>query len=438
MTYQFTRDTTKPLRIAYVLKRFPRLSETFILNEMLELERQGVEIEVFSLFRPPDEQKHALLSQLRARVTYLPTSSGVEALTVKQTIDGLAPEKMAFTEATGDYAFDDAMPGRNGTETAALILKGSALAMLARARNLGHLHAHFGSDAATVAMLASRLSNLPFSFTAHAKDIYHTYTDIETDKKMRRAKIAEATFVATVSDFNRKHLIGIAGKSAAAKIHRLYNGIDLTRFSHSTASRELATILSVGRLVEKKGLSDLIEACRLLRNQGANFRCHIVGDGPLETLLTAQISQAGLENEVWLLGPRPQEELVGLMREATMFVLPCIVTESGDRDGLPTVLLEALASGLPSISTTVSGVPEIIEHGKSGLLVEQFSPVQLADAMASLLASSILRESLATRGRRKAERDFDLVKNVGTLRGYFERSIAKSSGGLIASSLRVS
>lgn len=438
MTYQFTRETTKPLRVGYVLKRFPRLSETFVLNEMLELERQGVEIEVFALSRPLEEQKHALLSQLKARVTYLPSSSGVQTLTVKQSIDGQAPEKISFTEATGDYIFDDAMPGCSGAETAALVLKASALAMLAKARGISHLHAHFASDATTVAMLASRLSNLPFSFTAHAKDIYHTYTDIETDKKMRCAKIAEASFVATVSDFNRKHLIEMAGRNAAAKIHRLYNGIDLTRFSHSAAGREPATILSVGRLVEKKGLSDLIEACRLLRNQRTRFRCHIVGGGPLEAQLTAQISQAGLENEVELLGARPQEELVLLMRQATMFVLPCVVTESGDRDGLPTVLLEALASGLPSISTTVSGVPEIIEHGKSGLLVEQFSPAQLAEAIASLLASPSLRESLATRGRRKAEREFDLVKNAKTLRGYFARSIAKSSGGFVANSLRVS
>jgi colanic acid/amylovoran biosynthesis glycosyltransferase len=437
MTFQFRRNPAQPIRVGYVLKRFPRLSETFILNEMLELERQGVEIEVFSLFRPPDERKHALLSQLRARVTYLPSSARVETIAVKRSVEGLAPVQMTLANAIGCSAFDDVMPGRSGAETAALVVKGSVVAMLARTHNLDHLHAHFGSDATTVALMASRLSNLSFSFTAHAKDIYHTYIDAATDKKMRCAKITEASFVVTVSDFNRRHLVEMAGKSTAEKVHQLYNGVDLARFNYSTKSRVTATILSVGRLVEKKGYSDLIEACHLLHNSGVRFKCHIVGDGPLGAELSQQIMRAGLENNVRLLGARSQEELILMMREAMLFVLPCVVTESGDRDGLPTVLLEALASGLPSISTLVSGVPEIIEHGKSGLLVEPTAPAQLAEAIKNLLEHAELRQNFAEQGRQKAERDFDLVKNVGTLRGYFERSIAASSGGLIASSLRV-
>jgi glycosyltransferase involved in cell wall biosynthesis len=414
------------------------LSETFILNEVLELERQGAQIEIFSLLHPPEETRHALLSQLRARVTYLPSISAAQALTVKQLANGGELEKIPLTDATGSYMFDDTIPGRNSAETAALVLKGGTLAMLARARRIAHLHAHFGSDATTVAMLASRLSGIPFSFTAHAKDIYHTYVDAESDKRMRCAKIAEASLVVTVSDFNRKHLIGIAGKGAAYKIRRLYNGIDLTRFKYVTGGRDPSTILSVGRLVEKKGFSDLIEACRLLRDRGISMRCHIVGDGPLGEQLAQKIVQADLQNEVLLLGSQPQEKLLSLMGKATICVLPCIVTQTGDRDGLPTVLLEALASGLPSISTTVSGVPEIIESGKSGLLVDPASPAQLADAMATLLASPTMREKLAYQGRRKAERDFDLVRNVGTLRGRFAASITKSLGGYGEGCLRVS
>jgi glycosyltransferase involved in cell wall biosynthesis len=371
-------------------------------------------------------------------VTYLPSSSAVQALTVRQQVNGGELTKTLLTDATGAYAFDDALAVRGSTETAALVLKASSLAMLAKARRIDHLHAHFGSDATTAAMLASRLTGIPFSFTAHAKDIYHTYVDAESDQRMRFAKIREASFVVTVSDFNRKHLVEIAGIGAAHKIRRLYNGIDLTRFLHTSGDRDPSTILSVGRLVEKKGLSHLIEACNLLRARGISVYCQIVGDGPLREQLAGEIARAGLQKEVLLLGSRPQEELVALMRTATICVLPCMITDSGDRDGLPTVLLEALASGLPSISTTVAGIPEIIEHDKTGLLVEPASPAQLAGAIATLLASPAKRESFARNGRRKAERDFDLVKNTQALRGYFAGSITNPLGGFCEDRLRVS
>jgi glycosyltransferase involved in cell wall biosynthesis len=425
------------LRVGYVLKRFPRFSETFILNEMLELERQGVEVEVFSLLRPPEESKHALLSQLKARVVYLPSGSAVDALTVKQGFADGAVERIPLANAADGRTFDDSMPRKGGRDASALVMKSGALALIAKARGHRHLHAHFGSDAATVAMLASRLSGIRYSFTAHAKDIYHTYIDEESDRRMRRAKIAEAAFVATVSDFNRKHLIGIAGTLAAPKIRRLYNGIDLNRFVYSPRGRDPATILSTGRLVEKKGFADLIAACARLRDWQAEFKCIIVGDGPLRGSLARQISESQLDQHVLLVGPKPQEDLIKLMRQATVFVLPCIVTESGDRDGLPTVLLEALASGLPAISTEVSGVPEIIEHGKTGLIAHQSAPEETAAAIAALLNSPSFRQRVAEAGRKKAEADFDLAKNVGVLRQYFEASALSDQGGVDEHRLRV-
>jgi colanic acid/amylovoran biosynthesis glycosyltransferase len=420
MTKMTILPRRRPLRIGYVLKRFPRLSETFILNELLELERQGTEIEIFSLLRPPKEIRHALLSQLKARITYLPSESAVDGLVVRQPGEAGELHKHKLSDLTGDFLFDGAMPGRTGADNASLVLKAAAVALLSKARGLEHLHAHFGSDATTVAMLAGRLSGLTYSFTAHARDIYHTYIDPETDDRMRRAKIAEAAFVATVSDFNRRHLIGVACAIHASKIYRLYNGIDLNRFQPSQAARDSKAILSVGRLIEKKGFADLIEACRLLRLTKTDFHCTIIGEGPLKPQLEAQIADAGLGGCVELAGPRPQEELLTMMQSAGILILPCIVTESGDRDGLPTVLLEALACGLPSISTTVTGVPEIIEHGKTGLLVKPGAPEELAQAIRALLASPEDRERFAAAGRKKAERDFDVGKNAGRLHLLFE------------------
>ncbi|MGI9405118.1 MAG: glycosyltransferase, partial [Hyphomicrobiaceae bacterium] len=283
-----------------------------------------------------------------------------------------------------------------------------------------HMHAHFGSDATTAALLASRLTGIPFSFTAHARDIYHTYVDPQSDARMRRMKMAEARFVVTVSDHNKQYLSDLAGSENGRKIHRLYNGIDLARFSPDPKiKRETDLILSIGRLVEKKGLPDLLSACRILRDRGVGFSCVIVGDGPLRENLEQQIAADGLAGQVSLKGPMPQEDVIALMRRATMLAAPSVVAASGDRDGLPTVLLEALAAGLPAISTSVAGIPEIFGNEETGVLVAPSQPVELAAAMDVLLGDSALRERIATAARRRAKRLFSLSTNVATLKSFF-------------------
>ena len=418
--------SSPPLKVGYVLKRFPRLSETFILNEVLELERQGVDVEIFSLLRPPDELRHELLSAVRASITYLPGGSAVGGWHARTWEIGGEIEKHKITDliASNAQPFGDLMVGKSAAEISQLCLRFVTLAMLASARGIQHLHAHFGSDATTVALMASRLTDIPYSFTAHARDIYHTYIDPKTDELIRRRKIAEAQFVVTVSDYNRRHLIKLAGEQSANKIHRLYNGIDLQRFQISSAvARTSGLLLSIGRLVEKKGFFDLIEACRLLRDAGTQFQLVIVGDGPLRDDLQQRINSYSLERQVELKGPMPQERIIDVMARSSALVLPCIVAKSGDQDGLPTVLLEALASGLPSISTLVAGVPEIIEHRKSGLLVPPEDPARLAEAMTELLNDHGLRQRIAEAGRSRAERLFSLPVNVKTLKGHFETSM---------------
>lgn len=410
--------------VAYVLKRFPRLTETFILNEILELERQGIAVEIFSLLRPPIEERHALLESLRAPVTYLPRSSVLDSwkLLVEGgdgKFDKLGVESFL---AGSEPPLAELFPGKQRDEIIHMCLQALTLGLAASARGVQHLHAHFGSNATTVALLASRVSGIPYSFTAHARDIYHTYVDRHTDDRLRRQKIAESRFVITVSDYNRRHLAQLAGNGAAAKIHRLYNGIDLARFSPSMQQRESARFLAVGRLVEKKGFRHLVEACRILKSQHRRFSCQIVGRGPDRERLQDQITAAGLDACVSLIDAMPQERLVALMQEASTVVLPCVVSASGDRDGLPTVLLEGLAMGLPAISTSVAGVPEIIEHERSGLLVAPESPDQLADAMAKMMANDALRRRMGRAARRKAEQDFDLHRNVGILRHLFTHS----------------
>lgn len=401
----------RPPKVGYVVKRFPRLSETFILGEILELERQGVPIEIFSLLRPAEEVRHRALKELRAPVIYLPWDSSLKRWLIREG---------RYTEATvRERSFKELFDGEEVPDASILFLKAAALAILAQARGMTHLHAHFGTAATTVAMLASRLTRIPYSFTAHAKDIY----DKSVDRGELKEKIAGARFVITVSEYNRRHLVELAGEELTGKILRLYNGIDLHRFQPDPSiQREPDLILAVGRLVEKKGFHYLLQACRLLQSRERPFRCLIVGEGAERASLAEQINALRLGDRTVLAGAQTQEHLLETLKRATVLVLPSVVSRTGDRDGLPTVLLEALALRLPAISTTLAGIPEIIEHGKTGLLVPPGDPTLLATAIGEILANSELRAQLARAGRFKAEEAFDIRKNVLVLRALFARS----------------
>jgi len=419
-------SSTAAPRVGYVLKRFPRLSETFVLNEILELERQGTDVEIFSLLRPPPEPHHALLDRLRARVWYMPEEIVSASLAAgPASVDEIVGPRLGQLGAL--------FAGKTSEAVARLHLKAANVAMLAAALGVEHLHAHFASDATRVALLAGRLARLPFSFTAHARDIYNVYVDRDTDDLRRRQSIAEAKFVVTVSDCNVAHLRQVARLEDAGRVRRLYNGVDLARFQPGGEMREPGLFLAVGRLIKKKGYPDLIEACRLLRDQGARFRCAIVGDGPLRPVLSDRIDELGLEREVDLMGAQPQEAVIALMGRATALVLPAMLAANGDRDGLPTVLLEALASGLPAISTELGGIPEIIDHEVTGLLVQPQDPRSLSAAMARLLADPTLAEMLAQNGRAKAAAVFDLRRNVAELRRLFaDRDVRRMKGSRAA------
>ena len=387
------------LRIGYVVKRFPRFSETFILHELLALETLGITVEVFSLLDPPEEPRHARLADLKARVTRLADTQVRAAL----------PDP-------GDAAL---FAGIDATAAARLIAKADRVAQAAGARGLHHLHAHFASDAATVALLAARRAGLTFSMTAHARDIYHHYIDPETDAAKRRAKLRAADFTVTVSDFNLRHLQTLCPE-AAARIHRVYNGIDLAAFQPTDPTRRApGRILAIGRLVEKKGFADLIDACATLAAGGRAVDCRIIGDGPLRASLAAQIAALGLDGQVQLMGPMPQERLAAALDEASLVTLPCIVTADGDRDGLPTVLLEAMAKGLPVVTTTVTGGPEIVAAEETGLLVPPGDPAGLAAALQRLIDDPDLALRMGRRGRQRAEALFDLKTSSETLAALF-------------------
>lgn len=400
----------KPV-IGYLLKTFPKLSETFILNEMLELERQGINLHVFSLRRPKDTHHHPAVGQLQAPVTYIPSllpewdrDEENDLLQSQMTWNQRHPIKMM--QVLEFYC--DRPEERRLNE----FLQGCYLAQELERLGIDHLHVHFANIPAATAEIAKLLTNIPFSMTAHAKDIYLT----ENTALNRRIRSAE--FVLTCTDYNRRYLESVS--TSDTPIHLSYHGIDLSRFTPQTkGSRDTPLrILSVGRFCEKKGFPYLLEACRQLQDLGVNFHCNIVGFGPLETQIREQIQTLALADTVTLVGKLTQDQVIEQYRQADVFVLPCQVTEDGDRDGIPNVLLEAMAIGIPVISTAISGITELVESGMNGLLVPEKNAQAIADALIRLACDAGLRAHLGQAGSRTVHQNFTLEHNVGQVKDW--------------------
>jgi colanic acid/amylovoran biosynthesis glycosyltransferase len=388
-------------RVGYVIKVYPRFSETFIVNELLAHERAGADLEIVSLRAPVDDTFHPDVDRVVAPVTYLRSTDMRVALWDAVRAEARRPPGAA--PLTRTLAVDpDAADPRDA-------LQALQLARLVRERGLDHLHAHFASSAAVVARLAARLAGITWSVTAHAKDIFHE--DVDRDLLARR--LADARAVVTVSDFNVGHLAEVA---PAANVVRVYNGLDLRKFAYASPRVREPGIVAVGRLVEKKGFGDLVEACAVLARAGQAVGCTIVGAGPEEPALRALIAEHGLEDSVELAGPRTQDEVRRLVQRSSVLAAPCVVGADGNRDGLPTVLLEALALGTPAVATPVTGIPELIRHERTGLLVPERDPVALAGALSRLIDDAALRVRLATAGRALIEREFDADRSAAALR----------------------
>jgi glycosyltransferase involved in cell wall biosynthesis len=387
--------------VGYVLKVYPRFSETFVVNEIIAREAAGERVEIVSLRPPGDPRFHSRLADVQAPVTWIPGAGRSadrlwtllrEARAELPALDHLVPDLLA-------HDLDDAA-------------QAIEVARWARARGIEHLHAHFATVATTVARLASLLTGIPYSFTAHAKDVFHESVD---DEDLRR-KLRDADHAITVSDFNLAHLRQ-RFPAETRRLHRVYNGLDLTDVPVRTTDPVEPSIVAVGRFVEKKGFADLIDAVAVLRDRGVRLPLRLAGCGRLEAALRDQVVASGLDDLVTFLGPLPQHTIHGLVAGATVFAAPCIVAADGDRDGLPTVLLEAMAIGTPVVSTPVTGIPEIVVDGVTGLLVPEGDPYALATALQRLVDEPALGPRLAAAARTRIEEDFDVRGQARSLAG---------------------
>jgi glycosyltransferase involved in cell wall biosynthesis len=390
-------------RVAYLVKRFPRLSETFILNEFVEVRRLGVETTLFALMDPGEKVVHPAARALASEVRYVflrerPWYSAVRLLSGAAAQFATNPK--GFVRLLWALvSVHRSMPSLRHA------LEGAWLARELRHLGVDHLHAHFAHSPAAVAYMAWLAGGPPFSFTAHAKDLYTTLPR----NLVIRAKAAR--FVLTCTQFNGLFLEDLL-RGVRTPIHVVHHGTDLRRFNTTRRKPRSGLIVSVGRLVPKKGYPILIHALQIAAAAGIDFGCEIYGSGPMREELESLVRHAGLEPRVSFHGARPQDEIAEAYSRASLFALAPVVISDGDRDGIPNVLVEAMAAGAPVVSTAISGIPELIVDGANGLLVEPGDAAALAQAITRLVLDPELGSRLGAAGRRTVERGFDLSLNT--------------------------
>ena len=415
--------TTTPLRIGFLVKTFPRLSETFILNEILGLEQLGWELHIYSLRRPVEEPVHPGVSQVVAPVSYipalLPTASWMDPLlTVSANLRMLIKRPLRYVSAFRKYFFE--------TKETRLkeFVQASCLAVSLEKQGITYLHAHFANTPTAVAEIVHWLTGIPFSFTAHAKDIYTTN---EADLARR---IQTATTVLTCTSANERHLRALC--TDPVSIHLAYHGIDTARFAavecESTQKAEVPLILSVGRFCEKKGLEDLIRACAILRDKSVTFRCTLVGYGPHEKKLKELRATLGLEDLIEMPGRLVQQDVIAQYSKASVFALPCLITDNGDRDGIPNVLFEAMAAAVPVVTTNVSGITELVVVGSTGWLVESRRPDILAETIEHVLSHPDEAARLAANAKRRVLHEFTLKMSAQRVHLQLQSAVNSATG----------
>lgn len=411
-------------RLGMLLKGYPRISESFISMEILLLESLGIPLEIYSLRQPREDFAHDHVKQIRARVTYLPEYFlSAPRIFLESNLKLLNLLGARYTACLAG-ALRRAVERKKSATVRHFLQAGHLARIRLSGSPVRHIHAHFCHTPASVACFASELTGLPFSFTAHAKDIYTS----EPDQLVR--KIRKARFVVTCTRYNADYLKRLKGSAENGEreltpIHTIYHGIDLDlfEFNGSRPAGPPWNILSVGRMVPKKGYDDLLKALKLLEETGLDFRFIHIGSGESEPLVRQMIRDLGLQHRVRLLGTLTHREVLAHYRTAHCFALACKIAANGDRDGIPNVLVEAMATGLPVVATSVSAIPELVEDGVTGFLAEPENPAAVANAIRNTLLNSAGHSERVKNARAKVERDFDNRKCVTRLHSLFKSAI---------------
>ena len=405
---------SKPKRpvLGMILKGYPRISETFISNEIRLLEKLGFAIHLFSMRQPREKFTHDSVKQIQAGVDYLPETLIKPLPRLLYHNLCLAAKNPAIYAAALKTAYRRFLRTRKSATLKHLLQAGYLVHRLLPERRVTHLHAHFAHSPTSVAMFTSRLTGIPFSFTAHAKDIY------TSDPRQIREKIGLARFVVTCTEYNRKHLRELCDGSTTP-IHRNYHGIDTQLFSARNEIPKIPVppyqILTIARLTAKKGLPTIYKALRILCDQGVSVHHTHIGGGEDREKIMSLIQDLDLGSVTQLLGTQPHQVVLEHYKNADLFVLGCEVAPNGDRDGIPNVLTESMAMGLPVVATHISGIPELVENERTGLLVPPGQPDKLARSMLRMLTDGELRSRVIAAGKQRVVREFDNRKLIQEL-----------------------
>jgi colanic acid/amylovoran biosynthesis glycosyltransferase len=428
------------LKVAYIMSRFPKLTETFILYEMLALEDLGVQVEIYPLMRARKTTTHPeggsfwkklfdLVSLSQGKlVMHLEAKPMVERANYQPFLSWpiFQAQLRALIQKPRKYLGTLWTLIRSNWGSWNFLIGGLSIfpksvyfAELIKNEDIHHVHAHFANHPAAAAYIIHEIADIPFSFTAHG-------ADLQVDQHMLAEKVDEALFVVTISQFNKEFILDKCGEHYREKVIVVHCGVDTNIFlpasgSYESDTDEVLNILCVGTMYEVKGHQYLIEACRFLDERGINFRCHLVGDGPDREELVRQVDEFRLSDKVIFYGQRTRQEIVTMLQGAQIFSLPSVPTNEGRREGIPVVLMEAMACGIPVVASAISGIPELVDNGKNGILVPPRDAHSLANAFERLYLEPGLREDLGDAAREKVLREFNLHKNAATLSQFFNQ-----------------
>jgi colanic acid/amylovoran biosynthesis glycosyltransferase len=401
------------LKLGYVTSRFPKLTETFVLYEILGLERLGAKIEFYPLLRERANVVHPEARPVAERAHFLPFLSWPILMSQlhylrRRPRDYLGALKDLLKGTWGSLNF---LVGGIG-----IFPKVAHAARALEEEGVEHVHCHFSTHPAVAGFVIHRLTGIPYSFTAQGSDLH-------VDRHMLCEKVAEAAFVVAISAYNRDLILRECGERWREKIVVIHSGIETDFFEPTNTYRSDGrfNVLCVGTLHEVKGQTYLIDACRLLSQSGVEFTCQLVGEGRDRPALERQIAAAGLKGRIQLLGQRTRAEVLELLRAADVLVAPSVPTKQGKREGIPIVLMEALATGVPVVASDISGIPELVEDDRTGLLVPPRDSAALARALQRLREEPALARRLGSAGREKVEREFDAYANAGRLASEIAR-----------------
>jgi len=405
------QNNAHQFKVAYIVSRFPKITETFVLYEMLAVEQRGVQVELYPLLRERTTVMHPEAKPFVKRAHFQPFISWP---ILRSHLYFLRKKPRAYLNTLGTALRATLGSFRFFTGILGIFPKTVYFAHLMKDQGIDHVHAHFASHPAAAAFIIHRLTSIPYSFTAHGSDLHR-------DRHMLREKVAEAAFVIPISNYNKEMIIEECGQQVEDKVIVIHCGVDTQVFqpcpekAQHRQSTSPFNILCIGTLHEVKGQTYLIEACRLLHERGVDFGCHFVGDGPDMATLTKQVTRLGLTERICFHGRRTREDIAEMLQKADVLVAPSVPTKNGRREGIPVVLMEAMASGVPVIASSISGIPELVKDGHSGLLTPPHDAQLLADAIERLYHDPALQQHLRTAGREKVVHEFDLYTSAAEL-----------------------